>query len=123
MNKTSLVILRWGLAFVFFYAAVDSLLHPENWVGYLPGFFTGAFSPRLVLAAFSVYEIILAVMLFTGKKLLWAALLSALTLAGIVIFNLNVLEVTFRDVGLAMAALALYELVKNNKQARDGEDL
>lgn len=122
MSKTPVIILRWGLAFVFFYAAIAGLLNPNNWVGYLPGFLTGAFSPRLVLTALSVYEIILAALLFTGRKLRWAALLSAFTLAAIIIFNLNILEITFRDVGLMMASLALYGLIKNNKNFKTEED-
>ncbi|MBU6500841.1 MAG: hypothetical protein KGJ89_01835 [Patescibacteria group bacterium] len=123
MNRTAEIILRWGLAFTFFYAAIAGLLNPNDWIGYLPGFLTATFPAGLVLAVFSVYEIILAVLLFAGRKLRWASLLSALTFAGIVISNIGILEITFRDVGLMMAALALYELVKNNKNTKAEEEL
>ncbi len=117
MNRHSAItILRWGLAFVFFYAAVASLLNPQDWVGYLPPLLRNIFPSGILLTGFSIYEIILAVLLFSGKKLYWASILSVITLVGITILNLNQLDVTFRDVGLAMAALALVELVRAQKQ-------
>lgn len=118
MNKYSAItILRWGLAFTFFYAAIASLLHPENWVGYLPAFVGNVIPTRLALTLFSFYEITLAVLLFAGWKLKWAALFAAVTLAVITVFNLGggVFDVTFRDIGLALMALALWELVKKEK--------
>lgn len=113
-RHSATTILRWGLAFTFFYAAVASLLNPENWIGYLPAFVGYIIPPRIALTVFSFYEIVLAVLLFAGRKLKWAALLSAVTLAAITVFNLGggVFDVTFRDVGLAFMALALWELVK-----------
>jgi len=41
---------------------------------------------------------------------------------GIVIFNLGQLDMTFMDIGLAMAALALVELVRHNKN-KEGLDI
>lgn len=56
---------------------------------------------------FAVYEVILGLWLVSGFYLKWAAMLCALTLAGIVVLNPHDLIVTFRDIGLAFAALAL----------------
>ena len=36
--KLAQALLRIGLAFVFLYAAISSLMHPDEWVGYLPSF-------------------------------------------------------------------------------------
>jgi hypothetical protein len=107
-------ILRWGLAFVFFYAAIASLLDPTAWAGYVPQFLDGFISPSLFLAGFSIYELILAGMLFWGKKLWWSSLFATITLAGIVIFDFQVIDVVFRDVGLAFAALALFQTARDN---------
>lgn len=118
MDKYSaVIILRWGLAFTFFYAAIAGLLSPENWIGYMPGFLLSIspFSPRLLLAIFSFYEIILATLLFAGWKIKYASLFAAVTLATITVLNLGVFDVTFRDVGLAFATLALWELVRKEK--------
>ncbi len=109
-SSSAATILRWGLAFVFFYAALASLLHPEAWEGYLPGFLTGAIPARLLLSIFAIYELILAGWLFFGRKLVWAAGLAALTFVATTFLNLSILDITFRDIGLAMAALALLEL-------------
>ncbi len=112
--RTASIILRWGLAFVFFYTAVSSLRHPADWVGFFPHFLRTIFSDHFLLAGFSAVEIILAVWLFMGRKLLWSSGISAILLAGILIFNLDVFDIVFRDVGLLFAALALFELSRSS---------
>lgn len=117
MNKNlAETILRWGLAFVFFYAAIAGLLKPEDWIGYFPQFLRNALPSNLFSSAFSVYEIILATFLFWGRKLFWVSLLAAVTFAASIVSNIGVLDIVFRDVGLLMAALALFELERNGKQ-------
>jgi len=116
MGKNSAgTILRWGLAFVFFYAAVSSLLKPEDWPGYFPQFLQNQQFSHLFLVSFAAYEIILAVFLFLGKKLMKISLIAAITFGAIVVLNLGALDTVFLDVGLLMAALALYEIVKGAK--------
>lgn len=120
MHKSSaIIILRWGLAFVFFYAAIASLLRPQEWMGYFPRFLFGFLPPKAILSAFSFYEIVLAALLFSGKKLVWATALAIATFTGIIVFNLEFLDVTFRDVGLIMAGLALLELIRKEKSNRE----
>jgi uncharacterized membrane protein YphA (DoxX/SURF4 family) len=119
-RNAAATILRWGLAFVFFYAAVDSLLNPAAWAGYLPSFLTQSFSSGLLLTGFSVYEIVLAIWLFIGRKLRWSAIFAVVTLAAITVFNFSIFTVTFRDVGLAFAALALFELAPEKTAAESG---
>jgi uncharacterized membrane protein YphA (DoxX/SURF4 family) len=111
-GNSAATILRWGLAFVFFYAAVEALLHPDVWVGYMPLFLTNNFSPKLLLSGFSVFELVLAIWLFWGRKLMWSSMIAAITLAVITLLNTDIFLITFRDVGLAMAALALFELAR-----------
>ena len=124
MNKHSaIIILRWGLAFVFFYAAIASLLNPNNWTGYMPEFVNAILPQRLLLVIFSFYEIVLAALLFVGRKLQWVSLVSVITLATITVSNVAVFEVTFRDVGLAMASLALWELVRKEKINETEEEI
>lgn len=99
--------LRLGLAFVFAYAALDSLVHPNDWVGYMPHALTMFIDANTTLILISIYQLILVVWLLTGRYVRYAAILSALTLAGITFTNLGVFAITFRDVGLLLAALAL----------------
>lgn len=114
-----MTILRWGLAFTFFYAAVASLLNPADWIGYMPMFLKSLLPARILLAGFSFYEILVAALLFSGRKVAYASIISAVTLGGITILNLGALDVTFRDIGLVFAALALYELAKEQKGVKE----
>jgi len=109
------VILRWGIAFVFFYAAIDSLISPDTWAMYVPAFVTAIVSEKIFLTVFSLYQLVLAGMLFMGKKLYWVTLLATITLGAIVVVDFFVIDIVFRDVGLAFAALALFEMVKENE--------
>jgi len=101
-------VLSLGLAFVFIYAGVSSLLHPLEWIGYLPRFLGDFVSLELAIKLIAVYEIILGVVLVSGKFRKIAAALTALTLAGIIFADLSQFAVTFRDVGLLFAAVALF---------------
>jgi|SRR5579884_1242913 len=101
-------LLRAGLSVVFLYAAISSLMHPLEWVGFLPDFLTKIIAATTLLKIFAVYELALALLLLTGKFLRYCALISAITLAGIVIVNPSQLITTFRDIGLAFMALALF---------------
>lgn len=105
-------VLRLGLAFVFLYAGISSLMHPLIWVGFLPTFLTKAITATTLIKIFAVYELALAVWLLSGKLLKYSALLCALTLAGIVTTNFGQLVTTFRDVGLTAMALALFFVEK-----------
>jgi hypothetical protein len=106
------ILLRFGLAFVFLFAAVSGFLAPQNWIGYLPNFATAILPPNVLLVILGLYEIILAIFLLFKKEVALPALLAALTLFGITIVNLPQFDVVFRDVGLAFAALALFFIGK-----------
>ena len=102
------LLLRLGLVVVFAYAAVSSLVSPADWVGYLPR--QNLVSPYTLLKIFSAYELVLVAWLVWGKYVRWAALLSAATMLGVVVINPHLFAVTFRDLAIACAALALAAL-------------
>lgn len=102
------LLLRIGLAFVFLYAGIASLQQPLEWEGYVPHIAANLFGVLTTLHLITVLEIVLGMWLLTGKYAKYAAALAALVLAGIVLVNVNQMLVTFRDVGLLFAALALY---------------
>ncbi|MGF7228445.1 MAG: DoxX family membrane protein [Candidatus Saccharibacteria bacterium] len=106
-TKAASWCLRIGLVYVFLYAALSSLQHPVEWIGFLPTFMTKTVDGHTLIHLFSAYEIALSAWLLVGKYLRYAALLAAATLAGIVVMDLSQLVITFRDVGLALMALAL----------------
>lgn len=106
-KNLSVILLRLALAIMFGYAAVSSFLSPDEWVGFLPPLLTDFVDAKLLLHVFSVYELGLVVWLLSGMYIRYAALLCAVTLAGIVVSNFGLFAISFRDMGLALAALAL----------------
>jgi len=109
-TKAASILLRIGLAIVFFYAAIGSLTAPEAWAGYLPAFLTNIFPASGLLLAFSLYEILLGVWILWGIKARWSGALAALTMVGIIASNLAAMDVVFRDFAILFAALALATL-------------
>lgn len=103
-------MLRIGLAFVFLYAAVSSLRHPVLWAAFLPTFLTERITGATLVTYFSIYEVALTLWLLSGRFTRYVAALCFLTFGGIVLANPSQLLTTFRDIGLAFMALALFFL-------------
>jgi uncharacterized membrane protein YphA (DoxX/SURF4 family) len=101
------LLLRLGLAVVFLYAALSSLTNPNDWVGYLPAFVKDILPATVVLGVFSIIELLLVAWLLSGVYVRFAALICAGMLLGIIISNFSLLAISFRDIGLVFAALAL----------------
>lgn len=106
-RKTVSLLLRIGLAGVFLYAAVSASINPDNWIGYLPQFLRNVFPAKTLLVLFNIYETVLSVWLLSGWKTFYSAILSVLTLIGIIVTSLGALDITFRDFGLLFTAIAL----------------
>lgn len=102
-------ILRIGLAFAFLYPAIAAWFNPFAWVGYFPSFLlTLAGGHELILLhIFGVSEIIIALWLLWGRKIIVPASLAAVYLVGIIAFNLNQMDVVFRDISILAIAIAL----------------
>lgn len=112
VNLASLM-LRIGLAGVFIYAALSAFKTPEAWLSYIPPFTAKFMSLKTALDIMSVFQLVLAVVLLSGKYLKYTAAISAILLAGILALSLNELLITFRDIGLVFMAIALIFLDKN----------
>jgi uncharacterized membrane protein YphA (DoxX/SURF4 family) len=106
-HQAAILLLRVGLGIIFLYAAVSSLANPRDWLGYLPQVARDMFDGFVLLKIFAVYELLLVLWLAIGKYVHYAALLAAATLAGIVLANFSLFAITFRDIALIFAALAL----------------
>ena len=106
-SHLSSVFLRVGLAIVFLYAAISSFLSPNDWIGYLPSLLTELFPAKALLTVFSIIELLLTAWLLSGVYTRYAGLFSAAMLGGIIISNFSLLPISFRDIGLLFAALAL----------------
>jgi len=106
-------LLRVGLAAVFLYVGTASLLMPEDWASYFPNFIAQSDFAEMLIYAHGLAEIVLAVWLLSNKKIYLAAWLSALAMASIIVVNIELLDVVFRDFAIMFMALALATLSKH----------
>lgn len=106
--------LRLGLAFTMIYAAGSAFFRPENWVGFFPAWMFDiapfGIGESGVLFMFSLAEVLLSLWLLSGWRIRHAALVTSILMAGIVAFNIQAMDLVFRDIGLCCVALALYRL-------------
>ena len=108
MSNISRLLLRLAIAFAFLYVAYGFWTHSSNWVGYLPAFVKGlGLGENVLIMLFAGFHLIIGLWILSGWRIFIPSLLAAVFLGAIVYFNLNQLNVLFRDVSLALAALAL----------------
>lgn len=111
-HQRAILLLRLGLAFVFLYASVGSLLYPDSWIWFIPGWIQKIIPPTPLLLAHAGFELMLGLILLSGKKTFFVAIVAALDLLAIMLPNINIFDTVFRDVGLLFMALALINLTK-----------
>ena len=108
MSRTSTLLLRLALAFAFLYPAYGFWKHPSEWVGYVPSFVHNfGLSESMLAFAFLAVHLIIGVWILSGWKIFIPSIVAAAFLGSVVYFNLNQMDVLFRDVSLAFVALAL----------------
>ena len=108
-------ILRIGLGLTLIYASLHMFMDPMAWLGFIPHWVNAVINPQTFLIIHSAFELVLGVLLLCGWLLPGASLLVFLYFVSILIFY-GVDDLTFRDFGLAMAALTLFVLVTNKKE-------
>jgi uncharacterized membrane protein YphA (DoxX/SURF4 family) len=102
------LVLRLGVAFSFLYPPYAAISDPSSWIGYFPQFVRDLpIDTTLLLHAFGAVEVVIALWLISGWRVRYPALVAALLLIAIVAFSWNQLDVLFRDLTIAAAALAL----------------
>jgi uncharacterized membrane protein YphA (DoxX/SURF4 family) len=102
--------IRFGLAFVYGYAAVEIYLHPANFMKYIPPTVQSMVPTDLFLLVFGIFEILLVLWLLSGKKTEYAGFISFLLMVGIIIPNTEYFNVLFRNVSIALSSIALTAL-------------
>jgi|SRR5688572_25161462 len=111
-------LLRLGLAAVLLYAGISTLATPSDWIGYLPSFVTDIVDGELFLKLFALFQLVLALWLLSGYNLHLAGLVCLATFSGILLGNLSLLEITFRDIVAICASAALTSLAWPKQAAR-----
>ncbi len=103
------LLMRLAVAFSFIYPAVSAWFDPYAWIGYFPGFLldlAGA-NAELMLHAWGIFEILLALWILFGKKVYVPSAIAALALIAVVVANPGQFPVLFRDLSIALAAASL----------------
>ncbi|HYF13383.1 MAG TPA: DoxX family membrane protein, partial [Candidatus Paceibacterota bacterium] len=91
--KIAQIILRIGIAIAFLYPPINALSDPNSWIGYFPPFTRGIVPDEILLYAFGIVEVIVALWLLSGWKVFYPALIAAAMLIGIVVFNIPQFQV------------------------------
>ena len=105
--KPALLLLRLGVAFSFLYPPINAFFEPNSWIGYIPSFARGFGDELLLLHAFGVVEIILALWILSGVRIFWPSLAAAALLIIIVVVNPSEFPILFRDLSIAAMAVSL----------------
>src|SRR4051812_16103479 len=108
------LLLRIAIAFSFLYPAIDSFLHPDDWIDFFPQFMRGIVPDQTLLLGWGALEIVIALWILSGKKIFIPSAAATVLLCAIVLFNLSLMQVVFRDLSLALVAAVLaWEALKS----------
>lgn len=108
-RKSIDILLRTGVALAFIYPPISALLNPYAWVGYFPAFVV-SISPiesLLLLHLFGLLELAIGLWILLGKNIFIPAAAAAGMLFLIVAFNIQQIDVLFRDIPIILMAVAL----------------
>jgi len=108
-EETAKFLLRIGIAFAFIYPAVAAFLDPTSWVGFMPDFILDVFgdNENIPLSIFGITEIFIAIWILTAKKVFVPCIIASVYLLAIVLFNLALLDIVFRDISILTMTMSL----------------
>jgi len=107
MMKNPQLLPRIAIAGAFLYPAISALLTPAAWIGYFPHFMLGIVPDTVLLSIWSLAEVVIALWILSGKKIFLPSLAACVLLLAIVLFNIPLMSILFRDAALALVALYL----------------
>ena len=106
LKRYELWLLRAAVAFPMLWAGIGGMRNPNSWIGYVPDFVEILFDKNLFLTIHSISLILFTIFILTGPIRWFFAGLAFLNLISILIF-FGLDDITFRDLGLALAAFVL----------------
>jgi hypothetical protein len=115
-SKASL-FLRIAISFSFLYVAQATLRDPASWLGYAPTFVQNMLPENILAILITLAHLTIGLWILSGKKIFWPSVAAALFLFSIVVFNFSQIDILFRDVSLALSAIALALMHRPQTQA------
>ncbi len=100
------LVLRVGIGATLIWAAYRSILNPTDWIGFVPDWVITFLPKEVFLTAHGFFELGVGALLIAGVWPRFISTLAFLDLSSILIFY-GVDDITFRDVGLTLAAVVL----------------
>ena len=98
------IFVRYGIGIVFFLFGIDQIFNSANWFAWTPSFVP--FGAETFWLVNGIFNLSIGVLLLVGFLTRIAALLATLHLVG-VIFTLGYNDISIRDFGLLLGALAI----------------
>ena len=118
-ERLARLALQIGVAFAFLYPPLNALVDPSAWVGYFPPFMRGYAPDDVLLHAFGIAEVVIALWILSGWRIFWPSTAATALLLGIVVFNTGNFKVLLRDLSIAAMALSL-AMVSWRDETRSG---
>ncbi len=101
-------VLRIGISLIIMWFGFQQLLHPHQWVGFLPDFVESLpVSPITFVYLNGWFEVFASLLMMMGLFIRTTSCLIALHLIGI-IFSLGYNAVAVRDLGLTIALVTIF---------------
>lgn len=116
-KKTISLLLRIGVAFAFIYPAVAGFFDPYSWVGFFPPFLLQIIPGTILLPAFGIFEIILALLILFMKRPFYPSIIASAVLLAIIVLDFKAIDIIFRDVSILLMTVTLALL---NKERPEG---
>jgi len=113
------LLLRIGVAFAFIYPAVSAFFTPLSWIGFFPPFVSDAIGDETTLTyalhLFGILEIAIALWILAGRRIFIPSAIATVILFVIVISNITLLDILFRDIPIMLMSMALALMSRSEK--------
>lgn len=107
-EEWGIMILRLGLAVLFLWFGFSQLLDGLNWVSWVPEWAVNLFSipPAMIVLLNGAFEVVAGALLAFNILTRWVALALGLHLV-VIVFDIGLTAIGFRDFAIMMATFAL----------------
>lgn len=102
------VVLRLGLAMVFVWFGLNQLLHPIDWLGFIPSWATSlsGLSTNTLVFINGLFEVAMAILLAVGIQIRVVAWLLAAHML-LIVTDVGLNQIGIRDVGLLAGLISV----------------